>query len=186
MKRWLLPLFALASGACAPAYSVVRQAKPNPIAGQTRLALLPLEWSRWEDESRDFARDFQSRLTGSVASRIVLVRATAVATVGFTVRCSVRRVGGGRGSTDDVTLWMQLVDSANSVVDEVSAIVFSSPPRSGQRMGGQNMSFDDVDPSRAADALASYLMARTASGTQPAPAEAAESQPARSVTTGGP
>ncbi len=140
MKRTLL--FVLLAG-CSP-YKVLKQAAPNPLVGQSRMALLPFDWeplmvdgqtaANWDhgnqpDEQREWAEDKQNAeqaflriLSDASAGRVQLLPSPALAPQGFSVKCSARKLMVGGFRNTEFTVDLQVFDSTGFVVEEATTL----------------------------------------------------------------
>jgi hypothetical protein len=164
---------ALVFASCAP-YKVLKQASPNPFAGEASFAILPIEWngviidgdveSVWERYDVDTRREWPgykqsatelfARAFYDSASPAQLRPVPTPATQGFTVKCVVHEVKTGGLKPLQLTVRLQLIDAAGNVVDEAQAT------GKGKAMQGMQIMLNEAAV-HAGDALGQYLASRS-------------------------
>jgi len=172
MLRSSLWVFALLAG-CAP-YSVLRQAEPNPFAGEPSFALLPVDWSTviidgdvesvWERYDADTRREWPgmkesssalfARAFTDSASPAQVRPVPALSPQGFTAKCIVHELKTGGFKPLELTVRLQLLDPTGAVVDEAQAT------GKGKAMRGMQIMINEAAV-HAGDALGQYLRNRS-------------------------
>lgn len=172
MRRSSLVVFALLAS-CAP-YTVLKQAEPNPFAGEQSFGMLPIEWngviidgdveSVWErydpdtrrewpgmkeSSSQLFARAFEDSAIPAQVRPL-----PALSPQGFTIKCVVHELKTGGLKPLELTVRLQLLDPTGTVVDEAQAT------GKGKAMRGMQIMINEAAV-HAGDALGLYVRNRS-------------------------
>jgi hypothetical protein len=172
MRAFSIAAAALVLAGCSP-YKVLRQASPNPFAGETSFAVLPVEWngiivdgdaeSVWERYDVDTRREWPgykasatelfARAFYDASSPTQLRPVPTPSTQGFTVKCVVHELKTGGLKPLELTVRLQLIDGNGAVVDEAETTA------KGKAMRGMQIMLNEAAV-HAGDALGQYLRKR--------------------------
>ncbi len=143
MRSLLLPVVVAAFFSCGKAYQVVKPSEGNPVAGNKKFAVLPLDWSgvkvdeqtedaflaaadadmkkEWPADKDEAAKEFErGAMEAATGGPVELAAATDPAAAPFAVKTHILDVATGGVRPTIITCSTQLTDGTGKVVEEIS------------------------------------------------------------------